>query len=97
MAVSGINYVLSMAEGVIEGLVWGVNKKLIDPDSFIVSPIKALPPLNITASQAPDMDSTSDLINIWLDGRFINPETSQSSEPINDVAPVRIEDKKQME
>ena len=95
--VSGINYGLNMAEGIIEGLVWGLNKKLVTPDFFVVQLIDQLPPLNITASTAPLMDEETDLISVWLDGRFVDKSASTPFVAINDEAAVRNEDKKQME
>lgn len=95
--VSGINYGLNMVEGVIEGLVWGLNKKLDTPDLFIVQLINKLPPLNITASTAPLMDEETDLISVWLDGRFVDKSATTPFVPVNDYAAVRNTDKKQME
>ena len=86
-----------MVEGVIEGLVWGLNKKLENPDLFVVQLIDKLPPLNITAPTAPLMDEETDLISVWLDGRFVDKSTSTPFVAINDVAAVRNTDKKQME
>ena len=95
--VSGINYGLNMVEGVIEGLVWGLNKKLDTPDLFVVQLIDKLPPLNITASTAPLMDEETDLISVWLDGRFVDKSATTPFVPVNDYAAVRNTDKKQME
>ena len=95
--VSTINYGLNMAEGIIEGLVWGLNKQLASTDNIVVSLSDSLPKLNITAPRAPDMNETSDLISVWIDGRFVNRTTGQSFVPVNDVEPVRTVDHGQME
>lgn len=95
--VSSINYGLNMAEGIIEGLVWGLNKKLESPDFFAVQLIDKLPAVNITASTAPLMDEETDLISIWLDGRFVDPSATTPFQAVNDVQAARIEDHKQME
>ena len=95
--VGGINYALNMAEGIIEGLVWGLNKKLETPDLFTVQLIDSLPPVNITAPTAPLMDEDTDLISIWLDGRFVDKSASSPFVAVNDVAPVRNTDGLQME
>ena len=95
IVVDVINYGLQLAEGVIEGLAWGFNQKLaaITPNSFVTTIGENLA-LNLTTPRAPDLNKTSDLISVWLDGRFVDPSTMQSSEPINTLAPVRLEDHK---
>ena len=91
VATSAINYALGMAVGYIEGRVWGLNQNLAGADSLIVSLGDSLPSLNLTAPMAPSLDQSTDLINVWLDGRFVDKTTGKSSVPINDVAPVRTD------
>jgi len=82
----GVNYMLKIVEGVAEGMVWGLNQKLASEgaNTFVVSVTEQMS-LNITAPQAPSLDASTDLISVWLDGRFVDASTGQSSQPINDV------------
>lgn len=88
-----VNYALTMLEGVVEGLCWGLNQKLASEtaNTFDLSLLKSLPPLNMTAPRAPTLDADTDLISLWIDGRFVNSADMQSSEPVNTVEPVRTD------
>lgn len=100
MVVSGVNYGLKLAEGVIEGLAWGANQKLASgPYNMLVNLGSELKntDLNLTTVRAPSMSQETDLIQVYLDGRFVDATTKQASEPINDVEPVRNLEKLQYE
>ena len=54
--VTGINFGIKFAEGILEGLVWDLNKKLASGEPIIVSLSENLPKWNITAPRAPEMN-----------------------------------------
>lgn len=97
IVVSGINYGLKLAEGVIEGLAWGLNKKLESgPMNMLVNLGSGFNgDLNLTTTRAPSLSQETDLIQVWLDGRFVDGTTGQSTEPVNTVEPVRNTEKLQ--
>ena len=96
MVVSGINYGLKLGEGVIEGLIWGLNQKLASGSYDMLVNLGSLgADLNLTAPRAPSMSAETDLVSVWLDGRFVDATTMQPSEPVNTVEPVRTTTKKQ--
>ena len=97
MAVSGINYGLKLAEGVIEGLAWGLNQKIASDMNMLVNLSALNADINVTTTRAPSLSQETDLINVWLDGRFVNAKTMQSSELVNTVEPVRTTDHLQRE
>ena len=54
MVVSGVNYGLKLAEGVIEGLAWGLNQKLASGSYDMLVNIGSLgADLNLTTPRAP--------------------------------------------
>ena len=90
MVVSGINYGLSLAEGVIEGLAYGLNQKMANGNYDMLVGVRGLnADLNLTTPRAPSMSADTDLIQVWLDGRFVDSSTMQPLEPVNAVEPVR--------
>lgn len=97
MVVGGVNYMLKLTEGVIEGLAYGLNQKLASGNANLLvnlgSTLNA--DLNLTTPRAPSMSSETDLINVWLDGRFVNAKTMEATEPVNKVEPVRTDGKGQ--
>lgn len=97
MVVGGLNYMLALGEGVVEGLAWGFNQKLAAGAPMFVSLGGLNADLNLTTPRAPSMSSETGLINVYLDGRFMNAKTMQPTETVNKVEPVRITDKKQRE
>lgn len=91
MVVSGVNYGLKLAEGVIEGLAWGLNQKLASGSYDMLVNIGSLgADLNLTTPRAPSLSKETDLISVWLDGRFVDTTTMQPTEPVNTVEPVRF-------
>ena len=56
VVVTGINYGIKFGEGILEGLVWDLNKKLSNSEEVIVSLSESLPKWNISAPRAPDMN-----------------------------------------
>lgn len=96
--VSGINYGLDFATGVIEGLVWNFNQKLASDNPELLVNVAALgADLNLTTPRAPSLSSETDLIQVWLDGRFVNKATMTPTEPVNAVEPVRNTEHKQFD
>ena len=90
MVVSGINYGLSFAEGIVEGLVWNFNQKLASGNPEMLVSVAALnADLNLTTPRAPSLSSETDLIQVWLDGRFVNAATMVQTIDVNTVEPVR--------
>ena len=98
MVVSGINYGLSFAEGIVEGLVWNFNQKLASGNPEMLVSVAALnADLNLTTPRAPSLSSETDLIQVWLDGRFVNAATMVQTIDVNTVEPVRNTEHKQFD
>ena len=98
MVVSGINYGLSFAEGIVEGLVWNFNQKLASGNPELLVGVSALnADLNLTTPRAPSLSSETDLIQVWLDGRFVNAATMVQTMDVNTVEPVRNTEHKQFD
>ena len=98
MLVQGINYGLSFVDGIIEGLVWNFNQRLASAQPELLVNVAALgADLNLTTPRAPSLSSETDLIQVWLDGRFVDATTMDPTEPVNAVEPVRNTQKKQFD
>jgi len=62
MVVGGINYMLSVVEGVVEGLGWGLNQKLAAGTPLYVNLGKLGADLNMTTPRAPSLSKETDLV-----------------------------------
>ena len=62
LLVSGINYGLAFADGVVEGMVWDFNQKLASAQPELLVNVMPNINLNLTTPRAPSLSSDSDLI-----------------------------------
>ena len=97
LLVSGINYGLAFADGVVEGMVWNFNQKLASAQPELLVNVMPNINLNLTTPRAPSLSSDTDLIEVWLDGRFVSDVAEVSTEAINSVEPVRNTEHKQFD
>lgn len=78
-----LDYALSFAEGIFEGLVHVLNIKLADegPNTFVfnISPLGVdVPmPFNLTMSRAPEFSNAKDEIILHIDGDFVSSDMSE--------------------